>query len=661
MRIALNRSLLIVLSSLAAAASPGAATSYVAMSDAVLADRASLIVEGRVVSRENAPQWLRPSTDYLIEIDRVVKGDPSGSTLLVRVLGGERPDGMALKIFGAADFREGERALLFLDQRADGSHRIVQFMLGAFHRVEVGNRAYWLRNLAETREVRRRADGELESVPGADTPRLAGRFSAWLEERARGATPRPDYTPRLEAGELGRLTDAFKLTTGSTGLNLRWFEFDAGQPVGWRSLASGQPGVPGGGHGELERGLSAWNADSSSNVFYRYDGTTATSGGLESSDGVNSLKFDVEQDEAFDCSSGGTLAVGGPWFNSAQRRAYKGRQVHPIVEADIETNKGIECVFSRQIASRKSSYAEELFGHELGHTLGLGHSSEAENEGNAVLRDALMYYSIHGDGRGARLNSDDRAGLQQLYGTGSTTGPCKANSATLCLGSKRFKVEATFLNQFDGTGGTAKAIPSTDAAGFFYFYDKTNFELMIKVLTFPDSVKVFYGQLTNLKFTLTVTDTRTGQVKSYQNTGGECGAIDQTAFAPAVSSPGAIASPLRSISAPAATCKAGPNTLCFLKGRFKAEVDWRNQFNGASGRGGAIGSSEETGMIYFTDRGNIELVVKLLDFGGPVKLFYGALSDLEYTLRVTEMATGTTKTYFNPAGKYCGGIDDNAF
>ena len=98
-----------------------------------------------------------------------------------------------------------------------------------------------------------------------------------------------------------------------------------------------------------------------------------------------------------------------------------------------------------------------------------------------------------------------------------------------------------------------------------------------------------------------------------------------------------------------------------LTGRFRAEVDWRNQFNGTSGRGGAIRSSDVTGLVYFTDSTNIELVVKMLDFGGPVKLFYGALSDLEYTLRVTDTSTGETNTYFNPAGRYCGGIDDDAF
>src|SRR4029453_5586822 len=128
-----------------------------------------------------------------MEVARVLKGPPAGSTLVVRVLGGERPDGMALKIFGAPHFREGDRALLFLTPHEDGVYRITQFMLGAFHRVESGGQAYWLRNLAETREIRQRQEGTLESLPGNDRPRAAEAFTEWLTARGRGESRPADY------------------------------------------------------------------------------------------------------------------------------------------------------------------------------------------------------------------------------------------------------------------------------------------------------------------------------------------------------------------------------------------------------------------------------------------------------------------------------------
>jgi hypothetical protein len=89
-------------------------------------------------------------------------------------------------------------------------------------------------------------------------------------------------------------------------------------------------------------------------------------------------------------------------------------------------------------------------------------------------------------------------------------------------------------------------------------------------------------------------------------------------------------------------------------------VTWQNQFNGVIGVGMAGPLSSETGTFYFTDPTDKELLVKILDFGNRIGVFYGTLSNLQYTLQVTDTSTGGTKTYFNPPGNYCGGID-NAF
>ena len=62
--------------------------------------------------------------------------------------------------------------------------------------------------------------------------------------------------------------------------------------------------------------------------------------------------------------------------------------------------------------------------------------------------------------------------------------------------------------------------------------------------------------------------------------------------------------------------------------------------------------------------GNPEVFVKILDgtsVNGKFWVFYGGLTDLEYTLTVTERATGKTKTYTKPAGSAAGGFDTSAF
>ncbi len=61
---------------------------------------------------------------------------------------------------------------------------------------------------------------------------------------------------------------------------------------------------------------------------------------------------------------------------------------------------------------------------------------------------------------------------------------------------------------------------------------------------------------------------------------------------------------------------------------------------------------------------NPEVFVKMLDgtaINGSFWFFYGGLTDLEYTLTVTEVSTGRQKTYTKSAGSECGGSDTAAF
>ena len=79
------------------------------------------------------------------------------------------------------------------------------------------------------------------------------------------------------------------------------------------------------------------------------------------------------------------------------------------------------------------------------------------------------------------------------------------------------------------TFGLARAI--TTATGAFWFFDPTNLELVVKVLdgrSVNGKFWVFYGSLTNVEFTLTVTDTLTGAVKTYFNPQGQLGGVADT-------------------------------------------------------------------------------------------------------------------------------------
>lgn len=336
-----------------------------------------------------------------------------------------------------------------------------------------------------------------------------------------------------------------------------------------------------------------------------------------------------------------------------------------------------------------------VLAHEVGHNMAANH--DRQNAGNAAaalfpfafghivegqFRTVMAYgnncgicpwvenfsnpnVSRNGVPTGVAGQTDNAQTLNATKGLVSTfqaPQPCKKGTNNLCLLGSRFRVELVWENQFDKSQGLGTAVSRTDAAGFFTFGDASNIELMVKLLDFGDVVKVFYGQLTNLKFSLIVTDTRTGASKVYENTPKECGGIDQSAF-PGSSTALAVSTgpSMSSMRAAAGTCKKDKDTLCLLNNRFAVKVDWRNPGDGSSGTGGAVAISTVTGAFYFTDPGNLELMAKVIDYGDRLDFFYGTLSDLEYTITVTDTNTGQVKSYRNPAGNYCGGLDGGAF
>jgi len=102
--------------------------------------------------------------------------------------------------------------------------------------------------------------------------------------------------------------------------------------------------------------------------------------------------------------------------------------------------------------------------------------------------------------------------------------------------------------------------------------------------------------------------------------------------------------------------------------RFAVRLDAHDPRTGNTGGGRAIALGDLAGyfsipsLTLSTD--SPEVIVKLVDgraINGAWWVFHGALTDLEYTLTVTEEATGRVKSYFKEAGSACGGFDTSAF
>lgn len=248
--------------------------------------------------------------------------------------------------------------------------------------------------------------------------------------------------------------------------------------------------------------------------------------------------------------------------------------------------------------------------------------------------------------------------------------PCGGSPGVLCL-QDRFRVTVDWNNPHkpgDFGIGTAAAFEG-DQSGTFWFFQPANVELIVKVLdatTFNDHFWVFHGALTDVEYWVSVLDTHTGIAKTYYNPPFDrCGEFD-TAAIPGAELPASAAGPVfanrvRAEGAASGTC-GDDDTLCLLGGRFEVEVDWT--LPDSEGVGHRVAGSDQTGYFWFFDPANIELVVKIIDatsIGGGFWVFYGSLSDVEYTIEVTDTVAQETMTYVNAQGNQCGQFDTAAF
>src|SRR5262249_12643265 len=156
-----------------------------------LVDSSPLVVEARVRSVAAAPVALG-TTDYGVEVTRVLKGRSPGGELVVRRLGGVNPEGEALEVWGLTHLGIGDRAVLFLIPNDDGIYGVNQLVMGAFREVEVGEERVAVRDLDGASELRQEA-GAWKSVAGADRPRDVEGFVTWIAARAGGRTAVADY------------------------------------------------------------------------------------------------------------------------------------------------------------------------------------------------------------------------------------------------------------------------------------------------------------------------------------------------------------------------------------------------------------------------------------------------------------------------------------
>ncbi|HEV7516112.1 MAG TPA: trypsin-like serine protease, partial [Thermoanaerobaculia bacterium] len=114
--------------------------------------------------------------------------------------------------------------------------------------------------------------------------------------------------------------------------------------------------------------------------------------------------------------------------------------------------------------------------------------------------------------------------------------------------------------------------------------------------------------------------------------------------------------------APAGPCIPSATVLCLGQGRFRVEATWQT-VDGTIGAAATLPLSELDGFFSFFDPANIEVAVKVLDGCSSSRHFWvlaAGLTDVRTLLRVTDTASGATRTYLSPQGTPFGPVMDTA-
>jgi len=110
-------------------------------------------------------------------------------------------------------------------------------------------------------------------------------------------------------------------------------------------------------------------------------------------------------------------------------------------------------------------------------------------------------------------------------------------------------------------------------------------------------------------------------------------------------------------------CVANETTLCLRDGRFVAEIDFRDFQNQTGAARVSSLRTVDSGLFYFFDENNLEVLVKVLDgcsITNHFWVFAAATTDVEYTLTVRDTETNVSQTYTNPLGNAAAAVTDTS-
>jgi hypothetical protein len=448
-RIALARAAALCLIAL-----PALATTFVVPSDGELVGRTDAIVIGTVEGSYVQRRESVIETTYEIRVERSMKGVSAAAGELLRIVspGGAIGDEGVI-VAGAAHFRPGQRALLFLtfDQ---GRWQPTDMTLGRFlfATSTAGERLF-------IREVDDAAVFERDGTPHREPVRREQQFLRFIEERLAGRRTVDDYTVEASTVSFPEETvdERFAVASNAAAYPPKTYTDNVSdgtthRGTRWPNIANGVvfhkradqniSGASDGGVGAIQSGLAAWTNECGSVINLTYGGTTATAS--QNFDSVHVVEYNDPQNR-IGGSWGGSGTVATTFTSYGGTHQFAGETWWSITDADV--------VFQNGYTATNSSFATAMT-HEFGHGIGWRHSN-AHYIRNADYSDApcnsaveectsaAIMNAVSSSAYGFTLQPWDVHAAQAVYPGGSCggTGPLTPEGvAATAIGSTQIRI-----------------------------------------------------------------------------------------------------------------------------------------------------------------------------------------------------------------------------
>lgn len=384
-------------------ATPLAASTIQFHTDAQLIARSARVVHGRVVAQRAARAGTNGRTIYTVTTLQVIEdltGSP-GDVVEIWELGGVIGNEV-LYVGGAVEFEYGQEVVVCLEPGPHGYRTVAM----GFSKFDV------LRDGA-TATLKRRTGDALVVGGAVVAERTLDEFRG-LATQVTGKAPR-----RADPSAARVVAQPFTKLVGEPGW--RWRQADQRIPVKYyRDVGAPAPLLSGDGVAEINVALAAWTNPTTASIILQYAGTTQEldpRGGWVNTPSTGSavITFEDPDNEI----GGGVLAIGGGSASvgtggTVGGTLYDGFDIGFVI---FQNAVNLSPNF------RQSQDFTRILTHEVGHTIGLGHTQDD----GSVLNPAsnIMFWSCCTTATpiAPALGPDDLLGLNTIYPAPAATGP----------------------------------------------------------------------------------------------------------------------------------------------------------------------------------------------------------------------------------------------